>query len=129
MQGAGVVGAEARIGKQAGPDSPTNSGEAASRYEPLDVPPLLPMWLGALLAAAVGGVLLFIFLFFPLADHQEYRGPMKQLPPAPQLQSAPARDLQKYEAAKQRELNGAPGSVPIAVAMQQTAQQGWGAPR
>ena len=87
------------------------------------MPAWLPFWLGLLLAAFVGGVLLSIRLGFPLANHQEYRGPLKALPPAPRLQSAPHGDLERYEAAKRQELR------PIDDAMQATAKQGWGPPR
>ena len=82
-----------------------------------------------MLAAFVGSVLLTIVIFFPLATHQEYRGPMKPLPPAPRLESAPAGDLHRYEAAKQRELRGSDGTVLIEAAMRATARQGWGPPR
>jgi hypothetical protein len=100
-----------------------------SRYEPLDVPPFLPFWLGALLFAFVGGVLLSITLLFPLATHQQYRGPLKALPPVPLLQSAPKRDLQRYEGAKRRELNGSDGRLAIETAIRETAKQGWGPPK
>lgn len=91
---------------------------------------MLPFWLGLLIAAFVGGVLLSIQLTFPLAVHQERRGPSKPLPPAPRLQSAPAADLQRYEAAKRQELSGRDGAVmPIEAAMRATAQQGWGPPK
>lgn len=93
------------------------------------MPPLLPFWLACILAAFVGGVLLSITLLFPLATHQEYRGPLKALPPAPQLQSAPTGDLQRYEAAKAKVLKGSGGTVPIEAAMRQTAKQGWGPPK
>ena len=87
------------------------------------MPALLPFWLGALIAAFIVGVLVWVTIGFPLADHQEYRGPVKPLPPAPQLQPAPSADLQRYEAAKQQELRS------IDAAMRATAQQGWGPPR
>jgi hypothetical protein len=103
--------------------------QSPSRYEPLDVPPLLPFWLGALLFAFVGGVLLSITLLFPLATHQQYRGPLKRLPTVSRLQSAPQRDLQRYQHAKRRELNGSDGRVAIETAMRETAKQGWGPPR
>jgi len=105
------------------------ASEAQSRYEPLDVPPLLPLWLACLLAAFVGAVLLSIELGYPLATHQQSRGPLKPLPPPPQLESAPRRELQAYEAEKRRELGGKAGTVPIEVAMRQTAKQGWGPPK
>jgi hypothetical protein len=101
--------------------------EAASRFEPLDVPPWLPFWLAVLLAAFVVGVLVAISIGYPLATHQEYRGPLKALPPAPTLQTAPGRDLQNYQRAKTQELSK--GAVPITEAMKQTAQRGWGPPK
>lgn len=93
------------------------------------MPPLLPLWLALLIAAFIGGVLLSIELGFPLAVHQESRGPLRPLPPAPRLHSAPAGDLQRYEAAKRAELAGRGGTVPIETAMQATARQGWGPPK
>jgi hypothetical protein len=83
-----------------------------------------------LIAAFVGGVLLSIQLGFPLAVHQESRGPLRPLPPAPRLESAPRADLLRYEAAKRGELSGRNGaSMSIGDAMRATAQQGWGPPR
>lgn len=104
-----------------------DSREAASRFEPADVPAFLPLWLAALLAAFVVGVLVAISIGYPLATHREYRGPLKALPPSPTLQTAPGRDLKKYQRAKAQELSK--GGVPIAAAMKQTAQQGWGPPK
>ena len=104
-----------------------NAIEAPARYEPIDVPPWIPFWLGLLLALSVIGVLVFITIAFPLADHQEYRGPLKALPPVPRLEVAPVMDRQRYDAAKLRELKGS--NVPIEQAMQETARQGWGPPK
>jgi hypothetical protein len=120
--------AEARIGsrRNSNGDPPP---EPPPRYEPLDVPALLPFWLGLLIAAFVGGVLLSIQLGFPLAVHQERRGPVRPLPPAPRLESAPAAELQRYEAAKRQELAGHGTIMPIEQAMRATAQQGWGPPK
>jgi hypothetical protein len=118
----GPKAAEARINDRPESDEPM-SGEAASRYEPLDVPALLPFWLACLLAAFVGGVLLTIEVAFPLATHQQYRGPLKPLPPAPRLETAPVAELQRYEAAKRQELGASDE------AMRDTAKQGWGPPR
>lgn len=114
--------AEARINDRPKSDGPA-PGEAASRYEPLDVPSLLPFWLACLLAAFVGGVLLSIEIAFPLATHQQYRGPLKPLPPEPRLETAPTAQLQRYAAAKRRELEASEE------AMRETARQGWGPPR
>jgi hypothetical protein len=85
------------------------------------------LWLACLLAAFVVGVLVAISIGYPLATHQQYRGPLKALPPSPTLQTAPIRDRQKYERAKAQELSKA--SVPIAEAMNETAEQGWGPPK
>ncbi|HYX46623.1 MAG TPA: hypothetical protein VE820_07365 [Sphingomicrobium sp.] len=93
------------------------------------MPALLPFWLACLLAISIVGVLVAISIGYPLATHQEYRGPLKALPPAPRLQTAPARDLQDYQAAKAQELKGSRGGVPITEAMKQTARQGWGPPK
>ena len=101
--------------------------DSAVRFEAADVPPLLPLWLGAGLGGAVLGVMLAITLFYPLATRQEYRGPLQQLPPAPTLEVAPLSHRANYDATKQRELQQAP--VPIEQAMRATAQQGWGPPR
>jgi hypothetical protein len=68
-------------------------------------------------------VLVGVTIGFPLADHQQYRGPLKALPPAPRLETAPVDDRQRYEAAKARELKA------IDAAMAATAQQGWGPPK
>lgn len=105
------------------------SPEAASRYEPLDVPPFVPLWLAFLLAGFVGGVLVTITLFFSLATNQPDRGPLRPLPPAPRLQSAPATDLRAYQAAKKRELKGSAAAVRIDIAVRETAKQGWGPPK
>ena len=99
----------------------------AVRFEPKDVPPLLPLWLASGLAAFVIIVLLVIWLFYPLANRQEYRGPMQHLPPAPRLQVAPDEDLARYQAAKAKELKRSP--LPIDAAMRATAEQGWGPPK
>lgn len=81
------------------------------------------MWLACLLAVFVGGVLLSIEIAFPLATHQQYRGPLKPLPPAPRLETAPMAERQRYEAAKRKELGASEEE------MQETAEQGWGPPR
>jgi hypothetical protein len=120
---------EERIDTKGETSDPNVSVEQASRYEPLDVPSLLPFWLGSILAAFVGAVLLLVAFGYPLATHQETRGPLKALPPEPRLQSAPVRDLENYRAAKKDELRGSGAAVSIDVAMRQTARQGWGPPR
>ena len=94
------------------------------------MPPLLPFWLGVLIAAFVIGVLVWVTIGFPLADHQQYRGPLKTLPPAPRLETAPVADRRRYDAAKQAELDGRDGAtMSIEAAMKATAQQGWGPPK
>jgi hypothetical protein len=110
--------------------SRSGRAEAATRYEPRDVPAFLPFWLACLLGFFIAVVLVGITIGFPLADKQEYRGPMQALPPAPRLQLAPAMDLQRYDIAKQRELEETrPNGQSIDAAMQQTAVQGWGTPK
>ena len=99
----------------------------AVRFESRDVPPLLPLWLGAGLGGSVVAVMIAITLFYPLANRQEYRGPLQQLPQAPRLQVAPGTDLARYDFAKTRELQSTP--VPIEAAMRATARQGWGPPK
>jgi hypothetical protein len=103
--------------------------KSSPRYEPLDVPPFLPFWLASLLAAFVGGVLLYVAIAFPLATHQEYRGPLKPLPPAPRLQLTPIGDRQRYETAKRQELKGSRQLPSIEAAMEETMKQGWGPPK
>jgi len=118
----GQTGAEESI--DSGPEAELGtSDDAASRFEPRDVPPFLPFWLGVLIAAFVVGVLLWVTVGFPLADHQQYRGPLKALAPAPRLETAPVADRQRYDAAKTKELKS------IEAAMQATARQGWGPPK
>jgi hypothetical protein len=97
------------------------------RFEPADVPAFLPLWLAAGLASFVIIVLVGITIAYPLADQQQYRGPMQALPPAPRLQLTPGQDLKAYQAAKRRELQGPNSSIEAA--MQATAKQGWGPPR
>jgi hypothetical protein len=98
-----------------------------ARFEPKDVPPLLPLWLAGALGGFVIIVLVGITLCYPLANRQQYRGPLQQLPPAPRLQVAPAGDLAQYRIAKREELQRSP--MPIDAAMRATAQQGWGPPK
>ena len=100
----------------------------ATRFEPRDVPALLPLWLALLFAAFIVAVLIGITIGFPLADHQETRGPLQALPPAPRIETAPAVDLARYQAAKQAELRrrNHAGESAIDAAMKATAQQGWG---
>ena len=105
----------------------TRGDREAPRFEPADVPPLLPLWLAAGLAGCVILVMLCITLFYPLADRQQDRGPLQHLPPAPRLQVSPAADRAQYDASKTKELRTAP--VPIEQAMRATAQQGWGPPK
>lgn len=104
-----------------------SSDKNGVRFEAKDVPPLLPLWLAAGLAGFVVLVFVGITLFYPLANRQEYRGPMQQLPPAPRLEVAPIHELARYQSAKVAELRSAP--VPIDRAMRETAQKGWGPPQ
>jgi hypothetical protein len=105
----------------------THADDRGVRFEASDVPALLPLWLAAGLAGFVVIVLVGITLSFPLADHQQYRGPMQALPPSPRLEVAPGQDLQSYREAKKRELLGQRRSIDQA--MRATAAQGWGPPR
>ena len=107
--------------------SEPDTSRTQARFEPADVPPLLPLWLAAGLGGCVIIVLLCISLFYPLATRQQDRGPLQHLPPAPRLQVSPIADRALYDAAKAKELRTAP--VPIEQAMQATARQGWGPPR
>ena len=99
----------------------------AVRFERSDMPPLLPLWLASGLGASVILVMVCITLFYPLANRQEYRGPMQQLPDAPRLQVAPGADRARYDSVKARELQRSP--LPIEAAMRATARQGWGPPK
>jgi hypothetical protein len=107
--------------------SRASNAEPAVRYEPRDVPPFLPFWLACLIGGFVALVLIVITLGFPLADRQEYRGPLQRLPPAPRLEIAPVAQRLDYDAAKRKELQTSP--IPIEAAMQATANEGWGPPR
>jgi hypothetical protein len=97
------------------------------RFEPADVPAFLPLWLAAGLASFVIIVLVGSTIGYPLADEQQYRGPMQALPPGPRLQLTPGQDLEAYQAAKRREFQGS--NSAIEAAMHSTAKQGWGPPR
>lgn len=88
------------------------------------MPALLPFWLGCILAGFVIFVLVIITIGYPLADRQQSRGPLQPLPAAPRLETAPVRDRQHYDAAKQEETKGS-----IDAAIRATAQQGWGPPK
>ena len=105
----------------------STSDDRAVRYEPKDVPPFLPLWLACLIGGFVALVLIGITLGFPLADRQQDRGPMQALPPAPRLEIAPVAERERYDFAKQKELNTPP--LPIDAAMRTTARQGWGPPK
>ncbi|MGN6057245.1 MAG: hypothetical protein ACTHOI_01490 [Sphingomicrobium sp.] len=105
----------------------TSQKDCSVRFEPRDVPPLVPLGLAAGLAGFIIAVLAGITLSFPLADRQEYRGPLQRLPPEPRLQVAAAEDLTAYRTAKRKELENAP--LPIDAAMRKTVEQGWGPPR
>lgn len=108
-------------------EPPASPDDGAVRFEPKDVPPFLPLWLAVGLAGFVIIVLVGIALAFPLADHQQYRGPLQALPPAPRLQVSPEQDLKSYQARKRKELQSS--QMPIDAAMDATAKQGWGPPR
>lgn len=97
------------------------------RFEAKDVPSWLPLWLGAGLAGFIIVVLVGIAVSFPLADHQQFRGPLQPRPPLPRLQLAPGADLRDYRKAKDREF--AYSNLSIEQAMLATAHEGWGPPR
>lgn len=97
------------------------------RFEPGDVPPLLPLWLASGLGLCVILVLVGVALGYPLANNQPYRGPLEPLPSAPRLEVAPAAHLARYQKDKELELQGS--KLPIEGAMRTTAQQGWGPPK
>jgi hypothetical protein len=100
--------------------------DSHARYEVSDVSPLLVMLLALGFALSVAGVIVFVGFAFPSANRPYMRGPTMALPQAPRLQSAPVSELERYRAAKAAELNGAAnGTVPIDVAMRETARQGW----
>ncbi|HEX5237620.1 MAG TPA: hypothetical protein VFW39_04060 [Sphingomicrobium sp.] len=92
------------------------------------MPALLPFWLALLFAGFIVTVLIGITIGFPLADHQEARGPLQALPPAPRIETAPGVDLARYQAAKRAELKrrDQAGQSAIDAAMNATAEQGWG---
>jgi hypothetical protein len=96
---------------------------ASPRYEVADVSPLLLFILALLMAFCVAGVLVAVRVGYPSASRPYDRGRVAPLPPFPRLQSAPAVDLQRYRATKQKELER--GQVPIEQAMRETAEQGW----
>lgn len=93
------------------------------RYEVADVSPLLLFILALLMAFCVAGVLVAVRVGYPSASRPYDRGRIAPLPPMPRLQSAPAEDLQRYRAAKRKELEQ--GQVPIEQAMRETVEQGW----
>ena len=104
--------------------------DTPSRYEPLDVPALLPFWLGCLLAFFVLGVFLWVALEFPIARHQETRGPIEVLPARRGFSPRRSKIWSVIDAQKTSELE-AEGSakgkrVGIEDAMRATASQGWG---
>jgi hypothetical protein len=107
--------------QRAQPDTPQ------VRFEAADVPSWLPLWLALGLLGFVVLVLVGISLSYPLAVHQQYRGPLQPLPPAPRLQVTPGQDLQHYEAVKRHELEHSPATIEAA--MKATVKQGWGPPQ
>ena len=98
---------------------------ASVRFEPKDVPPLLPFWLACLIGGFIALVLIAITIGYPLADRQQFRGPLQALPPAPRLEVAPVSQRERYEKEKQKELQAA----RINAAIDATAKQGWGPPK
>jgi hypothetical protein len=102
-------------------------------FERSDVPPplLLALAIGFLLT--LGVVLGCLAAAFPQTLHDQYRGPIAALPPAPRLQTAPRQDLLAYEQAERRRLgtygwsDRAQGRVhvPVEQAMREVAAGGW----
>jgi hypothetical protein len=103
------------------------SRPSPARFEAADVPSLLPLWLAAGLAGFVIVVVVSISVAYPLADHQEFRGPTQALPPAPRLQVAPGRDHSAYQVSGRQALDRS--GTPIDAAIRATVAQGWGPPR
>jgi hypothetical protein len=52
---------------------------------------------------------------------------MRPLPPTPRLEVAPAKDLERYQSAKERELHNQ--EMSLEAAMRATVEQGWGPPK
>src|SRR4051812_48646478 len=93
------------------PDAPSFSCRACmshsanpAGFERSDVPPPLLLALAAGLLLAVAIVLGAVAAAFPRALHDQHKGPMTALPPAPRLQTAPRRDLVAYREAERRRL-------------------------
>ena len=102
-------------------------------FERSDVPPPLLAALAAGFAVTVALVMIVLAAAFPRTLHDQLRGPVAALPPAPRLQTAPRRDRVAYEAAERRRLqtygwsDRAQGRVrvPVDQAMRAVAAQGW----
>lgn len=100
-------------------------------YERTDAPPRLLALLAGGLALSIVIVLAALALAFPSATGPTPRGPLKPLPPEPQLQADPDRLLQHYRQAEAHRLsNYAPAAgghvrLPIDKAMNEVAAQGW----
>jgi hypothetical protein len=102
-------------------------------FERSDVPPplLLALAIGFLLTVAI--VLGAVAAVFPRAVHDQDKGPVAALPPAPRLQTAPRREFVAYEQAERRRLetygwtDRAQGHVhvPVDQAMREVAAAGW----
>jgi hypothetical protein len=101
------------------------------RYERSDAPPRLVAALAAGLAVSIGIVIGGIAIAFPSAIGPVPRGPMQPLPPQPQLEADPARDLTAYQALEGHRLanygwtSDGHVRVPIDQAMNEVAAQGW----
>ncbi len=102
-------------------------------FERSDVPPPLLIALALGFALIVAAVMTALAFAFPHALHDQEKGPLSALPPAPQLQIAPQRDRVAYEQAERRRLatygwsDRARGRVrvPVDRAMREVAAGGW----
>ena len=100
-------------------------------FERSDAPPRLVALLAAGLAATICAVLVTLALVFPSTLTPTSRGPLRPLPPQPQLQTDPAGDLARYRHIEQDRLHkyawtsDGHVAVPIDQAMNAVAAQGW----
>ncbi len=99
--------------------------------ETSDVPPALLAGLAGGLALAIAIVIGGVAIGFPSVLSPAPRGPLQALPPAPQLQSDPRGDLERYDQLQMHRLANygwTPDGhvrVPIDQAMDEVAANGW----
>ena len=102
-------------------------------FEGSDAPPPLLIALAAGFALTVAAVMTCLTFAFPSALHDQEKGPLGALPPAPRLETAPRRDRIAYEQAQRKRLGGYGWSdrangrvqVPVDQAMNEVATEGW----